>query len=176
MKKTLRSLAMVAATLTMLTTATGAALASTNGVQAHATAQAPQLAADGTIATPVPAGANTVSGTGNAPAAMGDCPDFNLCLWVNAGFPGTPWKADFFNEPHNTWLPVGASVNNAASSIWNFRDVSTEVAQFRDGTGLTACLPAGWWTTNLAGFNWPGSSTTMNDSITSYKFDTTSQC
>lgn len=155
---------MVAATLTMLTTATGAALASTNSVQPHA---AP---------VPVNARGNILPIT-DAPAALGDCARFNVCLWKNAGFPSTPtWSADFFNEPSNTWLPVGASVNNAASSVDNFRDVSTEFAQFANGTGLTWCLPANSSVANLAGSVWPNSTTPINDSITSYRFDTTNQC
>jgi hypothetical protein len=162
---------MVAATLTMLTTATGAALASTNGVHAHAVTQSPQLGTDGTSTTPVPVDTSGVAG--NDTASPSQCGSFSICMWKNAGFPNAPtWSADFFNEPSNTWLPVGASVNNAASSIDNTRDVATEVAQFRDGTGFQACIPPHTSYANLAHDDWPGTTTRMNDSITSYGFRT----
>jgi hypothetical protein len=147
----------------MLTTATGAALASTNGVQAHA---AP---------APVNASGNILPIT-DAPAVMSECTQFRVCLWKNANFGDPFWSADFFSEPSNTWLPVGSALNNAASSVDNFRDVSTEFAQFANGTGLTWCLPANSFVPNLAGSVWPNSTTPINDSITSYRFDTTNQC
>lgn len=160
----------------MLTTATGAALASTNGVQAHAAAQAPQLAAVGADDTPAPEDGIVVPGTGNTPASMNECAAYNFCLWKNASWGDPFWSADFFSTPPNTWEPIGSTLNNAGSALWNFRDVSTEVAQFRNGTGLTACIAAGGYVSNLAHIDWPGTTTPMNDSITSFKFDTTNHC
>jgi hypothetical protein len=175
--KTLRAFAITAAAVAMLATAAGSASAATNGAQSGVAAKMSQTVAavSETYGTPVPANASAQSGTGIAPATMGQCPAYNLCLWADASFGGSFWSADFFDEPSNTWLPVGSSLDNAATSLWNYRDVSTLVAQYANGTGDVACIPPGEWYSNLADYNWPGTNTTMNNSITSYAF-LTSDC
>jgi hypothetical protein len=167
-KKTFRNLALVAATLTMLTTATGAALASTNSVQAHAVTQAPQLLVDDSISPPVPIDAGGEPMT-VVPGSANQCSRYSLCLWKNESLDGPFWSANYFNERHDEWLAVGSTLNNAATVVDNFRDIATAVAQFADGSGLVACIPPNT-AYDLTHVRWPFSTTPMNDSITSYAF------
>ena len=123
-------------------------------------------------ADPMPA-----SGSNAAPTSSSECPAYNLCLWKNADYnPTPPWSADYFSEPSNMWLPVSTAMGNNASSLWNYRDLPARVAQFHNGTGLIACIPAGEWYDNLADWYWAHSSVTMNDSITSYEFLDSGPC
>ena len=148
MRSTFKALAVAAATLATLTTGVGVASAS-----------------------PIRA----AGAPGDSASAADSCGEYDLCLFPNSSFGGTPWVANFFDEPSG-WNPVGSSINNATSSIENLRDNITWVAQYADGKGHSACLPGPFSISNLAGVDWPGYTTPMNDSITSYKFDTSGTC
>ena len=140
----LRFLAVPAAALVALAAAAGTAAAATSGSRPPAATPAM------TAATPVAANGHAVSRGAPAPDSITQCAAYHLCLWLNSGFTSTFWSANFFSQPHNTWLRVGSSIDNAASSMWNYRDVSTEVAQYANGTGYQACIPAGAIYDNLA--------------------------
>ena len=159
MKSTRVVLASLAAGLTMIIGTAGTAVASTAAVQApsSATAKMPNVA-------------------DQAPDAKSECAQYSLCLWKNKdyGDPFTPLY--YFSEPPDTWLDLGDSLSNTTSSLLNYRDKLTWIAQFANGTGLRACIPANKSFDNLGDFNWPKSHTTVNDSITSYEFATSGTC
>jgi hypothetical protein len=128
-----------------------------------------------TLTTGVGVASASTTRAASAPDDTATCAPYNLCLWSDSGFSGSQFSADFFDEPSG-WNSVPSSVNNTTSSLVNYRDSITWVAQYAGGTGHSACLTAGFSISNLADVDWPGYTTPMNDSITSYKFDTSGTC
>ena len=77
-------------------------------------------------------------------------------------------------------LEFGPLSINDTSSLVNNRDNITWVGQYSGSgpvtNGAEACLTAEFSISNLAGVDWPRTTKPMNDSITSYKFDTSGTC
>ena len=110
--------------------------------------------------------------TGAAPAALSDCHATNFCFWVNAGYndgPGqlsgdnTDWRAfgHASCQTHN-WSDCASSGFNDGTS-----GLGVEVWQNINYGGASACLPRLWRLNNFAGFVYPGTSVSFNDSISS---------
>jgi hypothetical protein len=117
--------------------------------------------------TPVPMRASQSHGT-VIPMSTADCPSTNFCGWHDANFSGTIYLHDAQTQGQDQWLGLPNS-NNVYSSLYNNRANSTEVA---DGGPSSpgpreACLPPRSSYVNLANYVWPGTGTSMNDSISS---------
>jgi len=133
--------------------------------QSSASVPAPgaPVLAPGQTATPDP---------GLTPDNLSACTSTYFCVWVNKDYndgPGkfakdNPYWSDFPKAscPSGTW-------NNCASSGWNHgtSGLGVEVWQYQNYGGASACLPRGWRLANFAGYVYPGTSVSFNDSISS---------
>jgi Peptidase inhibitor family I36 len=110
--------------------------------------------------------------SGVEPAAMSDCPATDFCVWVNSGYNNGPAK---FGGPNPDWRIFSHSScqtgnwSDCASSGYNHgtSGLGVEVWQNINYGGASACLPRGWHLDNFAGFVYPGTSVSFNDSISS---------
>ena len=130
--------------------------------------------------TPAAVHGQRVRGGSAVPQIESACEQYRLCLWQNTDFnqdaAGSFWSYSFFTNPDATWDYVGPKAANQASSVENSRNLPTEIASLGGGNGLRATLPAGYANGNLPGFVWPGSNVSLNDSIVSFYFCTTTAC
>jgi hypothetical protein len=164
----MRTLALLTAASTV-SVALWAGIAQASNIASSARPAPQPAAALDEIPAPVAAVQDTTgeTGTDDTPDVKGECPQFNFCLWKDAGWGDPFWSADFFTSPHNVWISVGSGLSGKASSLWNKRDTSTLI---RDPAGLTACIRPHTWYRNLAKWHWPGTEITMNNSISVIQF------
>ena len=165
MKSTRVVFASLAAGLTMIIGTAGTAVAATSGVSAGGTVRAAHA-----VTTAKAAAAD------QAPEAKNDCADYSFCLWKNADYIDPFWSAPYFTSPHDSWTTVDESIDNLSSSLWNNRDSTTWIARYANGVGQQACLRPNQTYQNLGNWYWPDDKTPANDSISSYKLETTKTC
>src|SRR6266571_2687396 len=105
-------------------------------------------------------------------AALSDCPSTYFCVWKNSGYNDGPAK---FAGNNTDWrafshasCPSG-NWNDCASSGYNHgtSGLGVEVWQNINYGGASACLPRGWQLSNFAGYVYPGTNVSFNDSISS---------
>ena len=149
-------------------------------VVAYSGAEAPSAAvvAAASKEAPVYVGAGHAPSAALAtPAAESACPSSYFCAWVNANYDIGPgqWAGD-----NPDWLDFAQSScadgtwNDCASSIYNHGTSgdSVEVYQNVNYGGASACIPDDSAYANLANYDYPGTTISMNDSISSNYWNT----
>lgn len=109
-------------------------------------------------------------------AASSDCASGNFCLWQDGLYSGTMWTFNQADNGYNKWNYVGASADNQASSAFNNRQHSADIANedYCYGSGCTPvpydtdCMIPGGGRGHLSDYSWPQDLTTENDSISYY--------
>lgn len=94
----------------------------------------------------------------------------NFCMWHDSSYMGTMWTWNTNKNSHNTWLYVGSAANDQASSLFNERSYVTYVDidyPASIGTQYEKCWGPNVQVANLGPYEWPGTSLTMNDDISS---------
>ena len=118
------------------------------------------------LAAPAAAEASTqAAARPAAPAQISNCPQYSLCLWQNSGYGGNMWAWENSKFPKDTDIWVGGSANDQASSYYNDRDDTSEVAKnYPSDFPDIVIVYSGTANSNLANAKWPDG-TSMNDSI-----------
>jgi hypothetical protein len=158
-----RGLALIAVS-TMIA---GGAILAISGASAQASAPSHAF-----TAVPAVAGAPVTNHAPTAPAVKSDCPATYFCVWNSSGYSDGPAKfagnnTNWGNFSHSS-CPSG-TWNDCASSGFNngTSGFGVEVWQNINYGGASACLPRGWSLNNFAGFVYPGTSVSFNNSISS---------
>jgi Peptidase inhibitor family I36 len=113
----------------------------------------------------------------SALAAKSDCSDFGygtFCMWQNAQYTGTLFVVFYGSVPSNQYNYVGATFNDEASSLYNYRNTyRTWVAYNANGSGPQACIDKLGSESDLAYALWPNGDV-ANDTISSYNLTSNS--
>lgn len=144
----MRTRAPVRLAVTAAALATGLSLAATGAAQASAARQP------------------------TTPADQLTCPASTFCMWTNANFTGSRFD---FHGPLNTWIYVGPTADNRASSLDNNRGEVTWVAKNVLPSTERVCLRPHQAVANLATVSWPDG-TSMNKSISETYLSTATVC
>ncbi|MEY9992910.1 hypothetical protein ABIE67_004942 [Streptomyces sp. V4I8] len=110
-----------------------------------------------------------------SPMAVGDCPSTYFCFWSDINYGGAMGKVAGDNP---TWTafrqpacPTG-TWNDCASSGYNHgaSGMGVRVYESANYGGRNLCLPKGWHHPEFTKVYWPGTSTSINDKISSNKW------
>jgi len=101
---------------------------------------------------------------------------YALCMWQTAGYSGDFYWWTESTVPQNTWTYVGDNANDTISAIYNHRVHSSYISADFPPASRQACLPTEFAASNLSGYDWPGTSSNMNDSISGFDILSSNPC
>ncbi|MFI6009568.1 peptidase inhibitor family I36 protein [Streptomyces sp. NPDC051243] len=110
-----------------------------------------------------------------SPLGVDDCPQRFFCVWVNADYGSSRGQ---FEQDNARWTrfaqpkcPTG-NWSDCASSGYNngTSGLGVRVYEHVDYKGASKCLPKGWKGSTFTRVNWEGTSTNINDKISSNKW------
>lgn len=143
--------------------AAGLALAAGVGTAAEASAATP---------SPLSASARSASPDTVRPAIVSGCSATYFCFWNNENFNDGPGKLSGNNGswyafshsscPGGSWANCASSLDNAGTS-----GDGVDVYSGLNYSGVVACIPDNATYSDLANYDYPGTSVNMNDTIES---------
>ncbi|KMS69990.1 hypothetical protein ACM01_32850 [Streptomyces viridochromogenes] len=111
-----------------------------------------------------------------SPMGVNDCPGAHLCVWVDADYGG---PMGTFEHSNNSWTPYSqpkctktGNWSDCASSGYNNGTSGLGVRVYEDVNhkGGSKCLPKGWKGSTFTRVYWDGTSTNINDKVSSNKW------